>query len=374
MAITKRTGKSGTTYRAEVMIDRKRYSETFARRAQAQAWIVKMKEEAAAGFLDRGKPLKGLKLAEAHTMFVEDAERTGVKIGASTLSALNQWTPGRVYVASVDKAFILDYAINAKGRGLAPSTVAGHLIALRSLLINLKDYRQFDVARQLDGLNEGYRVASKRGLVGSSTKRDRRVSDDVLMTLKAVFAGQERKTDLSALMPAIIDIALAGGFRLAEIARLRWDDLDRKGRKILVRQRKHPDPRVKATRDEWVPLLRGTGIDAMAVILSQPRRPGEDRIFPVTPASVTGAFSRAVTAAGVGDVWFHDLRHECLSRLAALGHDVLQLQKVSGHRDLNSLKRYVSLRAEDVARKDAELVADRQQRDEVRPQLAVVNR
>ena len=48
---------------------------------------------------------------------------------------------------------------------------------------------------------------------------------------------------------------------------------------------------------------------------------------------------------------YHDLRHESLSRLAERGFDVTHLAAVSGHKSWAALKRYVNLRAEDVALK-----------------------
>jgi integrase len=48
------------------------------------------------------------------------------------------------------------------------------------------------------------------------------------------------------------------------------------------------------------------------------------------------------------DFHWHDLRHECLSRLAAAGWTPAMLRVVSGHADWRMLQRYVNLRPEDV--------------------------
>ncbi len=55
-------------------------------------------------------------------------------------------------------------------------------------------------------------------------------------------------------------------------------------------------------------------------------------------------------AADVEDFHFHDLRHEATCRLyeKATLSDVL-IAKITGHRDLRTLKRYASLRGSDLA-------------------------
>lgn len=62
-------------------------------------------------------------------------------------------------------------------------------------------------------------------------------------------------------------------------------------------------------------------------------------------------FVRAVERAGLGDLHFHDLRHEATSRLAERLDNVLELSAVTGHKTLTMLKRYYHPRAKDLARK-----------------------
>ena len=50
-----------------------------------------------------------------------------------------------------------------------------------------------------------------------------------------------------------------------------------------------------------------------------------------------------------GNVVFHLLRHESLSRYAERGMDLLRLQLIGGHRDIRHLQRYVKLDAKALA-------------------------
>ena len=55
--------------------------------------------------------------------------------------------------------------------------------------------------------------------------------------------------------------------------------------------------------------------------------------------------------AKLSHLHLHDLRHEATSRLAERGWNVLELAAVTGHQDLQMLKRYANLRTEDLAKK-----------------------
>lgn len=52
----------------------------------------------------------------------------------------------------------------------------------------------------------------------------------------------------------------------------------------------------------------------------------------------------------IKDLHWHDLRHEACSRLAELGWTIQQIQMVSGHKTLQSLQRYMHIRAEMIHR------------------------
>jgi integrase len=65
---------------------------------------------------------------------------------------------------------------------------------------------------------------------------------------------------------------------------------------------------------------------------------------------VSYVFREIFAHAEVEDFRFHDLRHEATCRLYEKTNlsDVL-IAKVTGHRDLRTLKRYASLRGSDLA-------------------------
>ncbi|MHB1516279.1 MAG: site-specific integrase, partial [Acidiferrobacteraceae bacterium] len=102
-------------------------------------------------------------------------------------------------------------------------------------------------------------------------------------------------------------------------------------------------PETKAGTPRRVPL----STRAMAILESLPRRL-DGKVWSMRPDSITRAFERVCTAAGVTGLTFHDLRHEATSRLFEKGLNPMQVAAITGHKTLQMLKRYTHLRAEDL--------------------------
>ena len=58
------------------------------------------------------------------------------------------------------------------------------------------------------------------------------------------------------------------------------------------------------------------------------------------PDSITRAFGRARQRCGLEHIRLHDSRHEAISRLSKKVPNVIELAAISGHKDLQMLKRY----------------------------------
>jgi integrase len=137
-------------------------------------------------------------------------------------------------------------------------------------------------------------------------------------------------------MQRIIAFAIFSTRRTEEITRIRWDDLDVEGRRVLVRNMKNPGQKIG--NDLWCDLP----VEALQIVLAMPRERAE--IFPYSPGAIGAAFTRAGPLLGIEDLHFHDLRHEGVSRLFEMGWKIPHVAAVSGHRSWTSLKRYTHLR------------------------------
>lgn len=146
-----------------------------------------------------------------------------------------------------------------------------------------------------------------RGLETRSRERDREPTDAELARLYTHWAARLRQR---IDMPLLCRFALATGMRQDEICRLQVDDVDRKARTVVLRDRK--DPRNKAGNDQTVPLLP----DAWAIVAPLIRDREVGNIFGVRAASVSTAFTRTCKEGGIEDLHFHDRRHRATARSA----------------------------------------------------------
>lgn len=141
------------------------------------------------------------------------------------------------------------------------------------------------------------------------------------------------------LLP-IVRFALETAMRQGEIVRLRWQHVSMARRTAFLPETKNGQPRT-------VPLSSV----AVEVLKALPRSiHGE--VFPgVTTEAVKKAFIRATRRAKIEDFHFHDLRHEATTRLFERGLNIIEVSSITGHEDLQMLRRYTHLRAEDLAKK-----------------------
>jgi integrase len=85
---------------------------------------------------------------------------------------------------------------------------------------------------------------------------------------------------------------------------------------------------------------------ALAILARLPA--GGDTVFGLKAGQVDALFRKYRDKAVIADLHFHDSRHEAISRLA-LKIDVLDLARMTGHRDIRMLMRYYHRSASDVA-------------------------
>lgn len=220
--------------------------------------------------------------------------------------------------------FTQGLACGAGSRGRYLTLVTGALKAAEALWGYTVDWSAY---------RRGRAMMRQLQLVGSSRPRERRPTQEELTAIRAAARSVLPLADL-------IDFAIASCMRAGEICRIRWSDLDRERRMVVVRDRKHP---TKKIGNDWsVPLFEG----AFEVVERQPRT--ADEIFPFKTDSVLTAFRRACTAAGVKDLHFHDLRHEGISRLFERGFSIQEVALVSGHTNWSSLRIYTQIRPIDL--------------------------
>jgi len=136
---------------------------------------------------------------------------------------------------------------------------------------------------------------------------------------------------------AIVRLAIETGMRKGELLKIQWEHVNLKARKIQLYDTKNSDNRA-------VPL----SATAQDVLKGLPRAI-KGAVFPTSDNAVKLAFIRACERAEIQGLTFHDLRHEATSRFFERGLDVMQVSAITGHKNLQMLKRYTHPRAEDLA-------------------------
>jgi site-specific recombinase XerD len=164
-------------------------------------------------------------------------------------------------------------------------------------------------------------------------------------TLPVVLSPDEMARFLDALdnpkHRALLMTAYAGGLRLAEVARLRVEDIDGARMVIHVRQGKgHKDrdvmlsPRLLAVlREDW------------ATYRPKPYLfPGRQPDRPISVRTVQMVCERALTASGLSKhVPRHTLRHSFATHLLESGTDLRTIQVLLGHPSFSTTARYLHI-------------------------------
>lgn len=106
-------------------------------------------------------------------------------------------------------------------------------------------------------------------------------------------------------------------------------------------------PRRGLASEHW----RGFSPDWGAHVPRRPRRAGEDRVIPVNPDTLGLRFRQLRAKAGLDGLRLHDGRHTAATRAAEVFDNVLELSAFTGHRSLQTLKRYYHPDASKLAQK-----------------------
>ena len=201
----------------------------------------------------------------------------------------------------------------------------------------------------------------------------------VVMTMNEVNAAFDRMHDTTRLMAELI---YGTGLRMSECLWLRVKDVDFENRSVTVRAGKGNKDRVTLLPEAIIPALRnhivkvaqlhkadqlkGNGYAPMPNALyvkypSASRSLGWQLVFPsstlrpwqkenhlvrwhCSPSTLRKAFKQAVKAAGIyKHVGIHTLRHSFASHLLEAGTDIRTIQKLLGHRHLETTMIYTHI-------------------------------
>lgn len=340
--IIARKRKDGKSTGFTVQITRKRDGKTILREAktfgdkrEANAWMVFREAELdKPGGLERAvRPSATLADAiDAYTNRVTDIGRTK----AQCLKSIKDYRIASMACEAITAKDISDFAHELRQGGRKPQTVANYVSHLAAVFRTARPL--FGMQLSVQEMQDAQMALTKSNDIAKSAERERRPTLAELDLLMQHFTDRQARAPNAAPMAKIVAFATYSTRRQEEITRIRWEDLDEKYSRILVRDLKHPGQKIG--NHVWCELPP----EALTIIKSMPRRKPE--IFPYSTDAISAAFTRACRFLDIKDLHFHDLRHEGVSRLFEMGRTIPLAASVSGHRSWNSLKRYTKIMGE----------------------------
>ena len=293
-------------------------SQTFPTRSQAEQWA---RDEDGKRVSQRGKRLllnpRKVTLREVLTRYLSNV--TPSKLSHESES----YRINKLLRAPVCDLSLFDLTSNAiasyrdgRMKEAQAATVCREIHLIKHAL---------SIAKNEWGYDLGDNVVDKVKLPRIRNARSRRVTDDEIARIVSHLTELGRDDVI-----LVVRFALETAMRRGEILALEWKHVD------LKRHTAHL-PKTKNGHARTVPLTN------MAVQLLSSMDSGKGRVFNVTSDAMKMSWRRMVAKLELGDLHFHDLRHEAISRFFEMGLNMPEVALISGHRDPRMLLRYTHL-------------------------------
>lgn len=248
---------------------------------------------------------------------------------------------------AVDLSQFLDYLDN-EGVRLPDEITRNHI---RSFIRDVLGfgYAKTSAARKLSAIKGWLAYLMDREDIGSdpsigirgpklpSTLPRALPREDVLRLLDTGIDGENEIRDR-----AVLELLYGSGLRIAEIASVRWGDLDLVERWIRIRG--------KGNKERIVPL------GSYAIKALEEWRPGSARegdfLFPgkggghIAVRTISRIVKKAAMKSGLSGVTPHMLRHSFATHMLEGGASLRVLQELLGHESLATTQRYLTVTAE----------------------------
>jgi integrase len=323
--------KRGERWQAIIRRHNLQQSRSFDRLTDAKAWARALEREADLGGTLPGQTAATLgAVIERYEREIWPQKRWG-KSKANDLAQLARGL-GKVPLGSLNKAALVGYMAALT---VSPSTAGARMTYLRDVLRTARDLWSMPVS--LDAVNQAIAVGRQQKILGRALVRSRRPT---AAEIQQIIAAAERRENTVIDLAAIVRVLSVLPLRIGELCGIQWADIDRDRRTVVLRERKHPDRRVKENSVDVVPLIKFGGVDTFALIAD---RPGYlPSPYPYIANSVSAAFAKETLRLGIKNLHLHDLRAHAVSALLEAGAPIPQVALISGHRNWRVLQRNYS--------------------------------
>lgn len=332
-------------YRAQVRKKGIYRAATFSSKTQAAKWAAEIESQiegtGSAGLI---APPKGMTIGEVINAYAELEPK--LKWGRSKSANLKRLAIEfeRVPVRGFNQVHVKEFLDQLGKSKVSGATIAGYLSTLGAAIGWAHHARRIDINPNI--AKDARAALSHSGIKTKSNQRSRIPTKAEISALFKFWKSKE--DDYQIPMADVTTIAIESGMRLAEICHLLIEDCNWKARTVMIRDRKSPTD--KHGNDQTIPVTQA----AIEVIKRHAGKRVDGRVFPgLNHRSVSARFTRSCQQIDptIVDLHFHDLRHFALTNFANKGLSLPELSLISGHKSYDMLKRYVNLKASDLAKK-----------------------
>lgn len=327
MATYRKKGKNW-----EVQVARKgvRKSASFRTKAEAEAWAAQLEHELMANKHSNTPSRPFSDLLERYSRDVSEHKRS------------RRWEQKRIDFLCQDKL----------AKVMLPDLSAEDFANWRDL--RLREVSAATILRDWNILTHAINVAIKewKWLKESPIQnvrkpatpppRTRRITEDEIERLCFAlgYDSEEKPETATSRVGSALLFAIETAMRVGEIVDVTWDQVDLERRTVHIPKTKNGFPRD-------VPLSS----EAIRIITQLKPITKDSTVFDLRTDQVDALFRKAKARALIEGLHFHDSRREALTRLAKI-FGVMELAKISGHRDLRILQSvYYAPSVEDLASK-----------------------
>jgi len=331
-SITKRVGKNGTSFLAQIrMKGHKPASATFKRKKDADEWV-----KVAQADIIRGRYFRHSK-AFNHTMddlfdkYEQWPKFKEKKDHYTQQRQINFWRDriGKKLIGDVDSSLIDDIrdelSEGTNGKSRAPATVNRYLAILSHVFtygVKVRKWAEENPCKDVMRLEE-------------PPARVRYLSDDERAALLTACE------DTDPTLHLVTIFALSTGARMGEIQKLRWPNVDFKHGQATLVATKNKDTRTVPLTGYLLELLKAYKKKQVVNLHS-------DLVFP-SPHDATEVWNfrsfwnKAVKKADIKDFHFHDTRHSFASYCLASQATLPELMHLMGHKSPAMVAKYAHM-------------------------------
>lgn len=331
MATIEKRGPSA--WRAKVRTRGQSIDRTFDTRELAQAWADKTEARIRDGAKapQIAKTPSSMTVAALFDRYATEVspEKRGARWEIVRLTSLQRAPEFRIAAADIDGSDLASWR-DKRLKTVKPSTVNRELNLISAVFS--RAIFEWRLALGKNPVSDMKRPPQPRS-------RDRRVSDDEREAIikQLGWDGQSAPADLNEWTAWAFAFGLETAMRQGEILQMRWGHIHANW--VHLPKTKNGD-------------IRNVPLSTKALALISLLASGEDgeRVVPLEPGTCGAYFREAVRGAAIENMHFHDARHEAITRFAEK-LSIMELARVSGHRDTRMLLSYYHPDAGDLAGK-----------------------